>query len=143
MKEDSKLIDFLKDRLEGNAPGEPPRLDAILREASACARARASARRSRTRIWGGALAAAMLAVACIFVVHLRQRPSSPDGMAVRETASQEAQPQPGEVVADVIDILRVVDGDELEDEETSEAEMLLAWQDAPYEDAVSGLFSDN
>ncbi len=141
MKEDSKLIDFVKDRLEGNAPGDPPRFDAILSEASACARARALARRSRTRIWGGALAAAMLAVACIFVVHLRQRPSPPDGMVVREAVSQEAQS--GAVVADVIDILRVVDGEELEDEEaTSEAEILLAWQDAPYEDAVSGLFSE-
>ena len=139
MKEDSKLIDFLKDRLEGNVPGEPPRFDAILREASACARARTLARRAR--IWGGALAAAMLAVACIFVVHLRQRPSSPDGMTVQEAASQETRP--GEVVADVIDILRVVDGEELEDEGTSEAEMLLAWQDAPYENAVSGLFSEN
>lgn len=142
MKEDSKLIDFIKDRLEGNASGDPPRFDAILREASACARARALARRSRARIWGGALAAAMLAVACVFVVHLRQRPSPPGGMVVREAVSQEAQS--GAVVADVIDILRVVDGEELEDEEsTSEAEILLAWQDAPYEDAISGLFSEN
>ena len=137
MKEDGKLIGFLAERLEENLPGDPPRLDAILREATACARARSRLRRLRTCIWGGALAAAVLAVICIFAVHVQPRPLPSEEVAVQGGVSEE-------VVADVINILRAVDGDELEEEEeASEVEMLLAWQDAPYENAVSGLFSEN
>ena len=137
MKEDGKLIGFLAERLEENLPGDPPRLDAILREATACARARSRLRRLRTCIWGGALAAAVLAVICIFAVHVQPRPLPSEEVAVQGGVSEE-------VVADVINILRAVDGDELEEEEdASEVEMLLSWQDAPYEDAVSGLFSEN
>ena len=138
MKEDGKLIGFLAERLEENLPGDPPRLDAILREATACARARSRVRRLRTCIWGGALAAAaVLAVICIFAVHVQPRPQPSEEVAVQGDVSKE-------VVADVINILRAVDGDELEEEEeASEVEMLLAWQDAPYENAVSGLFSEN
>ena len=141
MKEDGKLIDFLTKRLEGNASGDPPRLDAILREATACARARSRVRRLHMCIWGGALAAAALAVICIFSVHVQLHPLPSEGDAVREVASQKASSN--DVVADVIDILRTVDGDDLEEDETSEVEILLAWQDAPYENAVSGLFSEN
>ena len=137
MKEDGKLIGFLAERLEENLPGDPPRLDAILREATACARARSRVRRLRTCIWGGTLAAAVLAVICIFAVHVQPRPLPSEEVAVQGGVSEE-------VVADVINILRAVDGDELEEEEeASEVEMLLAWQDAPYENAVSGLFSEN
>ena len=92
-------------------------------------------------IWGGALAAAALAVICIFSVHVQPHPLPSEGDAVREVASQKASSN--DVVADVIDILRTVDGDDLEEDETSEVEILLAWQDAPYENAVSGLFSEN
>lgn len=142
MKEDGKLIDFLAKRLEGNVSGDPPRLDAILREATACARARSRMRRLRTCIWGGALAAAVLAVICIFAVHVQPHPLSSEDVAVQGGVSEE--PSSNKVVADVIDILRAVDGDELEEEENaSEVELLLAWQDAPYESAVSGLFSEN
>ena len=116
-------------------------LDAILREATACARARSRVRRLHMCIWGGALAAAALAVICIFSVHVQPHPLPSEGDAVREVASQKASPN--DVVADVIDILRTVDGDDLEEDETSEVEILLAWQDAPYENAVSGLFSEN
>ena len=137
MKEDGKLIGFLAERLEENLPGDPPRLDAILREATACARARSRLRRLRTCIWGGALAAAVLAVICIFAVHVQPRPLPSEEVGVQGGVSEG-------VVADVINILRAVDGDELEEEEeASEVEMLLAWQDAPYENAVSGLFSEN
>ena len=142
MKEDGKLIDFLAKRLEGNVSGDPPRLDAILREATACARARSRMRRLRTCIWGGALAAAVLAVICIFAVHVQPHSLPTKDVAVQGGVSKETSSE--EVVVDVINILRAVDGDELEEEEeASEVEMLLAWQDAPYEDAVSGLFSEN
>ncbi len=141
MKEDGKLIDFLTERLEGDVPGNPPRIDAILREATSCARARSRIRRLRTCIWGGALAAAVLAVICIFAVHVQPHPLPSEGDAVQEVASQATASK--DVVVDVIDILRTVAGDELEEEETSEVEILLAWQDAPYENAVSGLFSEN
>ena len=114
MKEDGKLIDFLTKRLEGNASGDPPRLDAILREATACARARSRMRRLRTCIWGGALAAAVLAVICIFAVHVQPRPLPSEEVAVQGGVSEE-------VVADVINILRAVDGDELEEEEEAKA----------------------
>ena len=141
MKEDGKLIDFLTKRLEGNASGDPPRLDAILREATACARARSRVRRLHMCIWGGALAAAALAVICIFAVHVQPHPLPSEDVAVQGGVSEE--PSSNKVVADVIDILRTVDGDDLEEDETSEVEILLAWQDAPYENAVSGLFSEN
>ena len=75
MNEDAKLNDFLKERLEAGVSGEPPRLDAILRAASAAAQARAAARRRSIRLWGVLLAAASLAVLCFFAVHFRE--SSP------------------------------------------------------------------
>ena len=93
---------------------------------------------------GGALAAAVLAVVCIFAVHVQPHPLSSEDVAVQGGVSKETSSE--EVVVDMINILRAVDGDELEEEEeeeASEVEMLLAWQDAPYENAVSGLFSEN
>ena len=142
MKEDGKLIDFLTERLEGDLPGDPPRLDAILREATVCARARSRVRFLRTCIWGGALVAAVLAIICIFAVHVQPHPLPSEDVAVQGGLSEETSSN--KVVADVIDILRAVEGDELEEEEdASEVEVLLAWQDAPYENAVSELFSEN
>ena len=37
----------------------------------------------------------------------------------------------------------MADGKEDASEEASVAEMMLAWQDAPYESAISGLVSEN
>ena len=71
MNEDAKLNDFLKERLEADVPGEPPRLEAILHAASVAAQARAVARRRSVCLWGGLLAAASLAVISIFG-HLRR-----------------------------------------------------------------------
>ena len=45
MNEDAKLNNFLKERLEADVPGDPPRLEAILQAASAAAQARPAARR--------------------------------------------------------------------------------------------------
>ena len=81
MNEDAKLNDFLKERLEAGVSGEPPRLDAILRAASAAAQARAAARRRSVFLWGGLLAAASLAVLCLFAVHLRTSSTSPSPSA--------------------------------------------------------------
>ena len=43
----------------------------------------------------------------------------------------------------MIDLLRVADGAEDESSASSLEEMLIAWQDAPYESAVSGLVAEN
>jgi len=56
-------------------------------------------------------------------------------------------PKPEDTVACVIDLLRTADGAEtlsessavVEPGETAVAEMLLAWQDAPYESAIADL----
>jgi hypothetical protein len=88
------------------------------------------------RIWGGFLAAAALAAICIFTVHM-QTPEVP-----RIDAGQNQSNYT--IVADMIDLLRVADGYEPveseADHEDSVADKLLAWQDAPYEHAISGLF---
>ena len=133
MNEDSKLNDFLKERLEADVPGEPPRLEAILHAASAAAQARAAARRQSFRLWGGLLAAASLAVICLFAVHFRTSSPAP------APASSDA-PSPEQTVVNAIDLLSTLDGDELDIETNSVVEVLLAWQDAPYEDAVFDLF---
>ena len=46
-------------------------------------------------------------------------------------------------MASVIDLLRAADGAEEESGADSLEEMLLAWQDAPYESAISGLVAEN
>ena len=147
MNEDAKLNDFLKERLEAGVSGEPPRLDAILHAASVAAQTRAAARRSRVRLWGGLLAAASLAVLCLFAVHLWVSPATPS------SPHQEAQPAPSQSLASMpspeqtlvgaIDLLSMVDGDNIEVETNAVEDVLLAWQDAPYEDAVSDLLAGN
>ena len=148
MNEDVKLNDFLKERLEAGVPGEPPRLDAILHAASAAAQARAAARRSRVCLWGGLLAVASLAVLCLFAIHLRKPSSSPSSpqlaaSPVPTSSSAYDVPSPEQTVVDAIDLLSMVDGENLEVETNSVEEVLLAWQDAPYENAVSDLLAGN
>ena len=148
MNEDAKLNDFLKERLEAGVPGEPPRLEAILNAASTAAQARAAARRRSVRLWGGLLAAASLAVLCFFAVHVRT--SSPSASSPSQTAlasaptptpSPSVAPSPEQTVVNAIDLLSTFDGDELDVETNSVVEVLLAWQDAPYKDAVSDILA--
>ena len=139
MNEDAKLNDFLKERLEADVPGEPPRLDEILHAASAAAQARAAARRRSIRLWGVLLAAASLAVLCFFAVHFRE--SSPSTSRSSQASSAPAYvPSPEQTVVGAIDLLCMADGEALDTETNSVEEVLLAWQDAPYENAVSDLF---
>ena len=147
MNEDAKLNDFLKDRLEADVPGEPPRLEAILHAASAAAQTRVAARRRSIHLWGGLLAAASLAALCFFAVHLRHSSPSASSPSLPSVASSPAPssspsdvPSPEQTVVDAIDLLSTIDGEELDVETNSVVEVLLAWQDAPYEDAVAGLF---
>ena len=148
MNEDVKLNGFLKERLEAGVPGEPPRFEAILHAASDAAQARAAARRRTVRLWSGLLVAASLAVHCLFVVHFRtssspsaSSPSQPSLASSPPPASSPSYAQsPDQTVVDVIELLCMTDGEELDIETNSVEEVLLAWQDAPYEDAVSGLF---
>ena len=148
MNEDVKLNDFLKERLEAGVPGEPPRLEAILHAASAAAQARAAARRRSVCLWGGLAAAASLAVLCFFAVHVRT--SSPSASSPSQTAlasaptptpSPSVAPSPEQTVVNAIDLLSTFDGDELDVETNSVVEVLLAWQDAPYKDAVSDILA--
>ena len=148
MNEDAKLNAFLKERLETDVPGEPPRLEAILHAASAAAQARAAARRRSVRLWGGLLVAASLAVLCFFAVHFRtSSPSepSPSQLPVASlpapSSSPASVPSPEQMVVNAIDLLSTFDGDELDVETNSVVEVLLAWQDAPYKDAVSDILA--
>lgn len=147
MNEDVKLNDFLKERLEAGVSGEPPRLDAILQAASAAAQTRAAARRSRVRLWGGLLAAASLAVLCLFAVHLWVSPTTPSSphQVARPVPSQSlaSMPSPEQTLVSAIDLLSMADGDNIEVETNAVEDVLLAWQDAPYEDAVSDLLAGN
>ena len=146
MNEDVKLNDFLKERLEAGVPGEPPRLETILHAASAAAQARAAARRRSVRLWGGLLVAASLAVLCFFAVHFRtsspsaSSPSQPSvAFSSAPSSSPAAVPSPEQTVVNAIDLLSTFDGDELDVETNSAVEVLLAWEDAPYKDAVSDI----
>ena len=146
MNEDAKLNDFLRERLEADVPGEPPRLEAILHAASAATQAHAAARRRSVRLWGGLLAAASLAVLCFFAVHFRtsspsaSSPSRPSAaFSPAPSSSPAAVPSPEQTVVNAIDLLSTFDGDELDVETNSVVEVLLAWQDAPYKDAVSDI----
>ena len=144
MNEDEKLNNFLKGRLEAGVSAEPPRLDAILHAASVAAQARAAVRRSRVRLWGGLLAAASLAVICLFAVHLRVSPAAPSSLSQPVLPpSVASMPSPEQTVVGAIDLLSMADGDNLEVETNAVADVLLAWQDAPYEDAISGLSFEN
>ena len=127
MNEDIELENFIKDRLEGDVRKEPPHFEEIMRAASEASFAAAAERRSRNRLWLSSLAAACVAVVCSFaVVH-----------------QQMSSPTPEATVACVIDLLRAADGTESTSEESSVEDMLLAWQDAPYESAISDLIADN
>ncbi len=123
MNEDKGLNDFIRGRLEGD--GEIPRFGEIMRAAEEQSFALAAARRSRRRFWGASLLAASLAVICSFAV----------------VSLQTAHDSPETTVAAAIDLLRDADGVEGVGEEASVAEMLLAFQDAPYDSAVSELSS--
>lgn len=118
---------FLKKRLEEGVAADPPRLAEIERLATEASFARAAARRrSRLRAWGGSsLVAAALAVVCSFAaLHVNSKPT------------------PEETVAQIIYLLRVSDGNESDlDEDASFEDILLAWQDAPYEAALYDLAS--
>ena len=52
-------------------------------------------------------------------------------------------PSPEQTVVNAIDLLSTLDGDELDIETNSAVEVLLAWQDAPYKDAVSDILAGN
>lgn len=121
MKECKELEDFIRGRLEGEFAGEPPRLDAIMRAASEAAASRAAASRSRRIVWGALLAAASLAVL----------------LSASVAALQTGTASSADTIAEVIDLLQS-DGETVSNS-TSVVERFLAWQDAPYEQAISGL----
>ena len=57
------------------------------------------------------------------------------------TSSPSDVPSPEQTVVDAIDLLSTFDGEELDVETNSVVEVLLAWQDAPYKDAVSDILA--
>ena len=126
MNEDIELVNFIKGRLEGDVRKEPPHFEEIMRAASEASFVAAD-RRAHRRLWLSSLAAACAAVVCSFAVMHWQNSS----------------PTPEVTVACVIDLLRAADGAESAREESSVEEMLLAWQDAPYESAISGIVAGN
>ena len=130
MNEYRDIEDFVKGRLEEGVALSPPRLAEIERVAAAESFARVAECRSRRRLWAASLVAASIAIVFSFaVLHI------------------DSSPKPENTVACVIDLLRTADGAETlseasadsESEETAVAEMLLAWQDAPYESAIADL----
>ena len=127
MKEDREFEDFVRGRLEGEFAGAPPRLDAIMHAASEVAASRAAARRLRRRIWGALLAAASLAVILSASVATLQT----------GTASSD------DTIAEVIDLLRSEGDVDAVSDGASAVDRLLAWQDAPYEQAINGLQMEN
>ena len=130
MNEYRDIEDFVKGRIEEGISPLPPRLAEIERLAAAESFACVAERRSRRRCTVAMLVAASIAIVFSFAV-LRVDPS----------------PKPENTVACVIDLLRTADGAEtlseasvdIESGETAVAEMLLAWQDAPYESAIADL----
>lgn len=126
MNEDGELTKFVKDRLEEGVALEPRCIAEIERVATAESFALSAERSSCRRLWAASLVAASLAVVCSVAVL---------------TVGRE-RPEPESTVAGVINLLRASDGDTTELAADSVAEMLLAWQDAPYEAAVSSLVSD-
>ena len=120
MNEDGELIDFVRKRLEDDVSAEPPRFAEIMREAAS----RAAARRAKLWLRSSVAAASLAMALCMAVVCMRREGPSPES-----------------TVADVIDILCVSDGVEVAEDAASVAELLLAWQDAPYNSAVSEMAS--
>ena len=127
MKDDKEFEDFVRGRLEGEFAGEPPRLDAIMHVASEVAASRAAAHRSRRRIWCALLAAASLAVI----------------LSASVATLQTGTTSPDDTIAEVIDLLRSEGDVDTVPDGTSAVDRLLAWQDAPYEQAISGLQTEN
>ena len=130
MNEYRDIEDFVKGRLEDGIALSPPRLAEIERAATAESFAHVAEHRSRRRCTAAMLVAASLAIVFSFaVLHV------------------DSSTKPENTVACVIDLLRTADGAETlaetsaesESEETAVAEMLLAWQDAPYESAIADL----
>ena len=130
MNEYRDIEDFVKGRLEEGVSSSPPRLAEIERVAAAESFVHVAEHRSRRRRWVASLVAASIAIVFSFaVLHV------------------DSTPKPEDTVACVIDLLRTADGAETlaetstesESEETAVAEMLLAWQDAPYESAIADL----
>ena len=128
MTEDRELVKFLKGRLEEDVPGDVPYLDEILRYASTQSFAQRVERRSRLRLWVASVAAACVAVVCSFVF---LRP---------QTA---AVPSPETTIVSAINLIMAADGDEESSDETAVADMLLALQDAPYENVIDELVAEN
>ena len=130
MNEYRDIEDFVKGRLEEGVSSSPPRLAEIEHAAAAESFANVAEHRSRRRRWAASLVAASLAIVFSFaVLHV------------------DSTPKPEDTVACVIDLLRTADGAETLSETSTEselkeatvAEMLLAWQDAPYESAIADL----
>ena len=130
MNEYRDIEDFVKGRLEEGVSSLPPRLAEIECAATAESFAHVAEHRSRRRCTAAMFVAASLAIVFSFAV-----------------LYIDSSPKPENTVACVIDLLRTADGAETlsetsaatESEETSVAEMLLAWQDAPYESAIADL----
>jgi len=130
MSEYRDVEDFVKGRLEEGVSSSPPRLAEIKRAAAAGSFACVAEHRSRRRCTVAMLVAASLVIAfSLAVLHI------------------DSSPKPENTIACVIDLLRAADGAgalpeasaDIESEETAVAEMLLAWQDAPYESAIADL----
>ena len=130
MNEYRDIEDFVKGRLEEGVSSSPPRLAEIERAAAAESFAHVAEHRSRRRCTVAMLVAASIAIVfSLAILHI------------------DSSPKPENTVACVIDLLRTADGAETlsatatdsESEETAVAEMLLAWQDAPYESAIADL----
>ena len=130
MSEFRDIEDFVKGRLEEDVKCEAPRMEEILSLATAESFARVAEHRSRVRRAAAMLVAASLAIAFSFAV-----------------LCIDSSPRPEATVVCVIDLLRTADGEEtlselsadVQTEKIAVAEMLLAWQDAPYESAIADL----
>lgn len=130
MNESRDIEDFVKGRLEEGVVLSPSCLAEIERAAAAESFACAAEHRSRRSLWAASLVAASFAIVFSFaVLHI------------------DSSPSPEDTVASVIDLLRTADGAEplsegpagIESRKTTVVEMLLAWQDAPYESAIADL----
>lgn len=128
MTEDGEMMKFLKGRLEEDVSGDVPHLDEILRYASAQSFAQGVKRRSRRRLWAASAAAACVAVVCSFVFLRPHTAPAPTSEAT---------------VVSAINLVMAADGAEETSDETAAADMLLALQDAPYENVVKDIVAEN
>ena len=127
MNEDIDLNDFVRNRLENGLSGDIPHFDDIIQAASSAAVSRKVERRRHLTFWRSSLIAASFAAICSFAALCLQSGS----LAADAT------------IASALDLLRAADGVESAGDESSVADMLLAWQDAPYESAVSDILALN